>query len=60
MKRHAVFVILDNNKGFINLRFKHKLYWMKTEWDQSPKLFVAQSLLHCIWLTNSLVHYILI
>ena len=22
-------------KGFINLRFLHKLYWMKTEWDQA-------------------------
>ena len=35
MKRHSVFAILDNNKVFINLSFMHKLYWMKTEWDQA-------------------------
>ena len=29
------FSILDNNKGFINLRFLQKLNWMKTEWDQA-------------------------
>ena len=28
-------MILDNNKGFRNIRFKHKLNWMKTEWDQT-------------------------
>ena len=28
-------VIQDHNKGFINLRFLHKLNWMKTEWDQA-------------------------
>ena len=27
--------IQDNNKGFINLDFMHKLYWMKTEWGQA-------------------------
>ena len=35
VKRHSVFVILDNNKGFIDLRLMHKLYWMKKEWDQA-------------------------
>ena len=35
VKRHFVFAILDNKNGFINLRFMHKLYWMKTEWDQA-------------------------
>ena len=34
-KGHSVFSILNNNKGFIDLRFMHKLYWMKTEWDQA-------------------------
>jgi hypothetical protein len=34
-KRQSVFAILDNNNGFINLRFMQKLYWMKTEWDQA-------------------------
>ena len=29
------FLKLDNNKGFINLRFMHKLNWMKTEWVQA-------------------------
>ena len=25
----------DNTKDFINLHFMHKLYWLKTEWDQA-------------------------
>ena len=26
---------LDNNKGFINLRFLQKVNWKKTVWDQA-------------------------
>ena len=33
--KHSVFAILDANKGFINQQFMHKLYWMKTDWDQA-------------------------
>ena len=40
IKRHFIlgllqFAVLDNNKGFINLRFLQKLNWMKIEWGQA-------------------------
>ena len=28
-------MILENNKGFIKIRFKHKLNWMKTGMGQA-------------------------
>ena len=31
----VTFAILDDNKGFINQHFMHKLYWIKTEWYQA-------------------------
>ena len=37
-KKHSVLPILDNYKGFINLRFMHKLYWIKTEWNRLDSL----------------------